>query len=77
MMNERTACWHGLRDELRKARAATQIDARAFHCEQAGDYADRLTQIDVPDEIEHYGSAEYLAEALTDIGWDVPWSIPL
>jgi hypothetical protein len=75
--DQRVSYWDGVRDELRKARTAASIEARDFHLERAGEHADRLADTDVPAEIRHWGSSHYLEQAMSDIGWDPEWTIPL
>ncbi|WEJ98053.1 MAG: hypothetical protein P0Y59_13925 [Candidatus Sphingomonas phytovorans] len=74
---ERTSCWHGLREELKKAKAAETVDARDFHIDKAGAYAARLADgaSGSPGEPSH--AAFYLDCALTDIGPEDPWRVPL
>jgi hypothetical protein len=77
MITKRAAYWDHLREEIRKAKAATTIETRDFHIEQAGYYADLLAQCDAPDGIEHWKAAEYLEQGLIDADLTADWTIPL
>lgn len=77
MVDQRVAYWRCLREELCQARASCTAELRDFHLEQAGEYADRLAAIDAPQEIQHWGSSEYIDQALEDIGRDIKWTFPL
>ena len=77
IMSTRAGYWNHLRAEISKAKAADTIDARDFHIERAGEYAELLAGSDAPEGIEHWKSAEYLEQGLIDADVAVDWKIPL
>jgi len=77
MMSTRAVYWKNLRDEIQKAKAADTIDARDFHVERAGEYADLLAGSEAPEGIEQWKSAEYLEQGVVDADDTDEWKIPL
>lgn len=77
MMSTRVGYWNRLREEICKAKAADTVDARDFHVERAGEYADLLAGSEAPEGIEHWKSAEYLEQGLLDADEAIEWKIPL
>jgi len=56
---ERVEYWHGLREELRRSKAADTVELRDFHLDRAEAYADRLAQDDDIGGTSRIGSSEY------------------
>jgi len=74
---ERVEYWHGLREELRRSKAADTVELRDFHLDRAEAYADRLAQDDDIGGTSRIGSSEYLDQAMCDIDYSIGWKIPL
>jgi len=74
---ERVEYWNGLREELRRSKAADTIEIRDFHLDRAEAYADRLAQDDDISGTSRIGSSEYLDQAMCDIDSSIGWKIPL
>jgi hypothetical protein len=75
--SERIEYWNGLREELRRSKAADTVEVRDFHLDRAGAYADRLAQDDDISGIGGTGSSAYIDQALCDIDVNIGWKIPL
>ena len=73
---ERVEYWNGLREELRRSKAADMVEVRDVHLDRAEAYADRLAQDDDISENGQAGSSEYIEQAMCDIDTSIGWKIP-
>lgn len=76
-INERSSLWRSLRDALRKAKSADTSHLRDACLLEAEEHADRLAYGAIGNLNEPSNPSYYLDCALTDIGEESDWRIPL